>query len=120
MKRRNHTFTHEPIEAMNTSPIRLERRLILKYSKMKKGDFLLGMVLGTMVGGALGFLSQTREGRKFRRDVKHKLGELQDDVCDYLQRAKDKAVNVKDNVAEKINKQAEAIKEKLNASEEYD
>lgn len=87
---------------------------------MRKGEFLLGMVLGTIVGGALGFLSQTRKGRRFRRDMKRKLEDLQDEVCDYVQRAKDKATNVKDDVVEKVNKQADAIKEKLNTSEDYD
>lgn len=87
---------------------------------MRKGEFLLGMAIGTIVGGALGFLSQTRKGRRFRRDMKHKLEDLQDEVCDYVQRAKDKATNVKDDVVEKVNKQADAIKEKLNTSEDYD
>ena len=87
---------------------------------MSKGNFLLGMALGTMVGGALGVLSMTRKGRRWRRDMKRKLEDLQDDVCEFIEKAKDKAADVKDDVIDKINKDVEALKEKVDVSEDCD
>ena len=52
--------------------------------------------------------------------MRRKLEDLQDDVCEFVEKAKEKAADVKEEVIEKINKDVEALKEKVDVSEDYD
>lgn len=79
---------------------------------MSKGKFFVGMVLGALTGSALSCFARSNKGRKLRRDIYAAIQDLQEDAYDYASRAKRKAGEVGDEVADKVSSKAQEMKGK--------
>lgn len=79
---------------------------------MSKGKIFVGMVLGALTGSALSCFAHSNKGRKLRRDIYAAIQDLQEDAYDYASRAKHKAGEVGDEVADKVSSKAQEMKGK--------
>ncbi len=75
---------------------------------------LLGLGIGTVVGGLLGFMANSCKGRKLRHDLYCAAQELESDAEQMVGAAKAKAEKAGAAVVGKVADKAEVAKEKVN------
>lgn len=80
---------------------------------MGSSKLLLGLGLGSMIGGALVYLSNTTKGKEVRRHMCHAMHDLEDNAQSMLSSAKYKAEKMGSNVVNKVNEKANDMKDKM-------
>lgn len=75
---------------------------------------LLGLGLGAIIGGVLGYLANSSKGRKMRRDACCAAQEIEEDAYALLSAAKDKAEKAGTKLVNKAADKVEAAREKVN------
>jgi len=61
----------------------------------KTNIFLKGLLIGGIVGSALAMLYTPMSGKKLRRKISDRAGDLVDDIDDYVEKGKEKADEIK-------------------------
>lgn len=92
---------------------------------MGNGKLLLGLGLGAVIGGVLGYLANTSKGRKMRTDMCCAAHEIEEDAYEMIAAAKQKAEKAGEKLmnktAEKMGKarqKMDSVLEKVNELEE--
>lgn len=92
---------------------------------MGSGKLLLGLGIGAVIGGVLGYLANSSKGRKMRMDMCCAAQEIEEDAYEMIAAAKQKAekageklVNKTADKIEKARQKVDAVREKVNGVEE--
>jgi gas vesicle protein len=82
--------------------------------KDNKGDFFVGLLIGSALGAALAILYAPQSGEETRSQLKKKSGELKDTASETYGKVRERATETGSQLKERTTSLASSVREKTN------